>query len=334
MLLRRVARWVARIRAPLAVKLQAAFALLCALLLATGLAGVFTAVVAAARPRWKDEADAQGRHIEVVTDFDTLPPILANAAEVREVLLNLIFNALDAMPGGGTLSLSTRAERGEIHVAVTDTGVGMPEDVAARIFEPFFTTKGPQASGLGLSVSYGIVRRHGGDLTVDSRPGKGTTFTVSLPIRDVPPPDTGGTGAAPAGTLGLRVLVIDDEDSVRQVLRDLLLRDGHQVWEAPSGEVGIGSLEYQPVDLLCTDLGMPGMTGLEVADRVRVKWPGVKVALVTGWGARVEPADLRAHGIDFLLAKPFRTDDVRRMLAQVGRDSAAGAVGAASVSRP
>jgi len=228
------------------------------------------------------------------------------------VLLNLVFNAIDAMPRGGRLTLASWAEGGRVCVAVKDTGVGMAPEVLQRIFEPFFTTKGPQASGLGLSVSYGIIRRHEGEITVESRPGEGTTFTIRLPIRESPPPQV--EGVPKPARAGLRVLVIDDEAEVRETLRDLLEAAGQEVWEAGSGREGLELLERQRVDLVCTDLGMPGMSGWEVAERVKARWPGQKVALITGWGAWVEPEELRAHGVDFLINKPFQLKEILGVL--------------------
>jgi signal transduction histidine kinase/ActR/RegA family two-component response regulator len=284
---------------------------------------LFASVLRVAEPRWKDEAHARGRPIEVVTDFRPVPPVVGDGAELREVLINLVFNALDAMPQGGTLTVSTRRESDTVCLAVRDTGIGMPEDVTARVFEPFFTTKGPQRSGLGLSVSYGIVRRYDGNFTVESRPGRGTTFTVRLPLRPLAPILTEPVVLHPiAHEGGLRILVIDDEEFVRDTLRDLCQAAGHHVWEAPSGREALELLASHSVDLVCTDLGMPGMTGWQVADKVRAEWPGLKIALVTGWGARVDGDDLAAHGVDFLLAKPFRREEILRVLSEVRRAQA------------
>lgn len=272
-----------------------------------------TEVLAVAEPRWKDEAHAQGREIEVVTDL-RVAAAQGNSAEIREVLLNLIFNALDAMPASGRLTVSSRADDGAVVLEVGDTGVGMLPDLISRIFEPFYTTKGPQRSGLGLSVSYGIVHRHGGQLSVESRPGQGSTFSLRLPLRaasvaseDTMPPEN------PAST-GLRVLVVDDDEQVRTTLCDILRAAGHHVWEAASGPEALACLEGQTVDTVCTDLGMPGMNGLRLADCIHTRWPETKVGLITGWGARVERQDLAAHGIAFLVAKPFRKEEILRRL--------------------
>jgi len=282
---------------------------------------LFAAVVAAAEPRWKDEAQVRGVRLEVVQDVRTTAPVVGNPAELREVLLALVFNALDALPEGGTLRLTSWAEESTVCLAVTDTGVGIPEEVQAWIFDPFFTTKGPQASGLGLSVCYGIVRRHGGGIAVESRPGQGTTFTIRLPVREVPPPKPRGRPAPPSR--GLRILAVDDEGEVRETLREILEVSGHEVYEAGSGPEALAILERREVDLVCIDLGMPGMSGWELADRVRAQWPGIRVALITGWGARVEPKELEAHGVDFLIPKPFQIEALLRTLSKLGPASGA-----------
>ena len=196
-----------------------------------------------------------------------------------------------------------------------DTGSGIPGDLLARIFEPYFTTKGPQRSGLGLSVSYGIVRRHRGDLTAESRPGTGTVFTVRLPLAPAESPAAEEPISAVPGARGLRVLVVDDEDLVRETLRDICTDEGHRVLEARSGREALDLLTAQAVDVVCTDLGMPGMTGWQLADQIRERWPHVRVGLITGWGARVQPDDLQTHNVDFLIAKPFRRDQILSVLA-------------------
>jgi signal transduction histidine kinase/DNA-binding response OmpR family regulator len=276
-------------------------------------------VADASRPRWKDEAEAKGRRIQVIIQRGDVPPVEGNGSELREVMLNLVFNAIEAMPQGGILTLKSWTEGGSVCLAVQDTGIGMPEEVAQKIFDPFFTTKGPQRSGLGLSVSYGIVRRHHGEILVDSQPGRGTTFTVRLPIRPTQAHPVEAVPELPHACL--RILIVDDDSEVRETLRDLLLAAKHTVIEAGDGEEALEMLEREPVDLVCTDLGMPGMTGWELADRVKVRWPGLKVALITGWGAQVEPEDLEAHGVDLFIAKPFQVKEILQALDGIAAGS-------------
>jgi signal transduction histidine kinase len=272
------------------------------------------AVLAVAEPRWKDEAHAHGRDITVATRIEDVPPMLGNPAELREVLLNLVFNAIDAMPEGGRLTITAARAGDLVGIAVSDTGVGMVPEVAARVFEPFFTTKGLHRSGLGLSMSYGIVQRHGGEVTVASTPGGGSTFTVTLPFRV---PGAAPSVPVPAATNGggLRILVVDDEDVVREALRTMCQSAGHEVTEAQNGNEAVEALRRQPVDLVITDLGMPGMTGWQLADYIAATYASIRVVLVTGWSARVAPDLLEAHGISALIAKPFRRQDVLAIVA-------------------
>lgn len=271
--------------------------------------------VEVSRPRWKDEAEARGAAIDIVVETGNVPPTAGNPAELREVLLNLVINGIEAMPDGGTLRLATRREGDALFLEVSDTGVGMPLEVKRRVFDPFFTTKGPQASGLGLSVSYGIVQRHGGELTVLSEPESGSTFVLRLPYRQAP---RRSPAPAPAPTRGnLKVLVIDDEPGVRQVLSEIVKTGGHDVQDAGGGEEGLEILAGSPFDVVLTDLGMPGMTGWEVAERVRERWPKMKIGLISGWGPQVETEKLEDHGVDFLCSKPFEIQNILETLAGI-----------------
>jgi signal transduction histidine kinase/DNA-binding response OmpR family regulator len=273
-------------------------------------------VAEASRPRWKDEAEAKGKQIQMTVEKGDVPWMEGHASEIIEVMLNLVFNAIEAMPQGGRLTLRSWTENGSVCLSVQDTGVGMPEEVVRKIFEPFFTTKGPQRSGLGLSVSYGIIRRHGGELQVESRPGKGTTFTIRLPNKPAMPRQAKEVPAPPQ--VRLRILVADDEADVREMLSDILQSGGHTVFAAEDGAEAIETLARERVDLVCTDLGMPGMSGWEVAERVRERWPDLKVALITGWEAQIEPEDLEAHGVDLLIAKPFQVKEILHAVAELG----------------
>jgi signal transduction histidine kinase/DNA-binding response OmpR family regulator len=266
-------------------------------------------VVEVTRSRWKDEAQARGLEYEVAVHPGRTPPIAGDPSELREVLTNVVFNALDAMPSGGRLLLATGADGDRVFCAITDTGTGMTEEVRQRIFDPYFTTKGERGTGLGLSVVYGIVTRHGGEVDVQSAPGEGTTFAIRLPLaRDVVEPVDAVPVAAP-GRRG-RVLVIDDEKEVGDVLCDLLVREGHDVVVCAEAEGGLARLRQETFDLVVTDLGMPGVSGWEVARQVALIRPGTPVAMVTGWGDRIEPAEARARGVGHVLAKPFRGEQL------------------------
>jgi PAS domain S-box-containing protein len=289
------------------------------------LAEVVTEALEITRPRWRDEVQRQGRVIEVQVHLADLPPILGYAPEVREVLTNLILNAVDAMPTGGTLCLAAEVMKAvesasqpslpgvdlpsEVELQVTDTGIGMSEEVRQRIFDPFFTTKGGRGSGLGLSLAYGIMERHGGRIEARSIPGRGTTFT--LRFRTAPKKDA----AAPQEPterqlIPRRLLVVDDDPMVRQTIAGLLRASGHLVTEADGGAAGIAQLEETSVDLVFTDLGMPEVTGWDVARAVRARRPGLPIVLLTGWGehgtGEAQPAGL----VDRILGKPVRLEDL------------------------
>jgi signal transduction histidine kinase/ActR/RegA family two-component response regulator len=272
-------------------------------------------IVEVTRSRWKDEAQSKGIRYEIAIDPAATPAIAGDPSEIREALTNIIFNALDAMPEGGRLTLRTGVEGEQVFCAVTDTGIGMSDDVRQRIFDPFFTTKGERGTGLGLSVVYGIISRHGGAIDVQSRAGHGTTFTLTFPVGE--PPDREvpiRTAGAHPKTTG-RVLVIDDEKEVGDVLRDLLTRDGHSVVVCSDADAGVKRFEAEAFDLVITDLGMPEVSGWEVARQVKLGRPGTRVAMVTGWGDRIDPAEAEARGVDFIVAKPFKRDQIREVVA-------------------
>lgn len=272
-------------------------------------------IIELTRPRWEDEAHVHGVTIETRLESSAIPPVQGEVGPLREVLMNLVLNAVDAMPEGGRITLRTWADDAWVHCSVSDTGVGMTPEVRRRALEPFFTTKGVRSTGLGLSMNYGIVQRLGGELTIDSVEGRGTTITFTLPVahRTAPPPAT-PPAAAPRA---LRVLVIDDEEEVRALLGEMLAADGHDVVEAASGVEGLGCLDGQRgIDVVLSDLGMPGMTGWEVARAVKARHPELPVVLVTGWGEDPvgRPEDRKA--VDVIIAKPVTSVSLRAALAR------------------
>jgi CheY-like chemotaxis protein len=237
------------------------------------------------------------------------------ALELREVVTNLILNAVDALPRGGRIRIVTREHAGRVEMSVADTGVGMSDAVRRRIFEPFFSTKGPRGTGLGLAMVYGIVSRHGGEVLVDTTEGVGSTFTIRLPVGRLPPSDVARASAP--GPASVRVLVIDDEPFVRETLEEILRLQQHDVVVADDGISGLARFREGAFDLVMTDLAMPGMSGWQVAQAVKTARPQVPVVLVTGWGVEVQADDLKRHGVDRVLTKPFRFEDVRDVLAGV-----------------
>jgi signal transduction histidine kinase/CheY-like chemotaxis protein len=273
-----------------------------------------TDVVEMTRPRWQNELEARGVRVETLLELSSLPPAAADPPSIREVLVNLIFNAIDAMPAGGRLVIRTWADEAGVHCAVADTGIGMSAEVRRRVFEPFFTTKGVRATGLGLSVNYGIIQRHGGELTVDTEEGRGCTVTFRLPAaRRAAPP----APAPPVPAAGLRVLLVDDDAAVRSVVADMLAEDGHHVVQAADGRDGLDRLARDArVDLVLTDLGMLGMNGWEVARAVRTSYPGTIVGLITGWDEGLEPKSGESGQVDLIVRKPVTQQTLREVITQ------------------
>ena len=272
-------------------------------------------VVELTRPRWRDEAQMHAIALDVALELGEIPRVAGEAPALREVIMNLLFNAIDAMRESGRIRIATWAADHWAYCSVTDTGVGMSDEVRRRAFEPFFTTKGPQGTGLGLSVAHGIVQRHGGELSLRANDGRGTVVTMRLPQA------LAAAASAPVETPAgppLRVLVIDDESAVRDALADTLADDGHSVIQAATGKDGLARLaEGARVDVVITDLGMPDMTGWDVARAVRAQRPGLVIGLVTGWAVALEMNDDERRAVDFVIAKPYTVEALRTALARV-----------------
>ncbi|HSB06491.1 MAG TPA: ATP-binding protein, partial [Thermodesulfobacteriota bacterium] len=275
-------------------------------------------VIVMTEPRWKDQAQRTGIQIELSTQFEEVPFILGNPSELREVLTNIIFNAIDAMPDGGRLTLSTQHSAEDwVEVRIADTGIGMTEEVKRRIFDPFFTTKGVTNSGLGMSVSYGIIKRHGGEILVESEPGKGSTFAVHLPTGYLAE-DSEAKGPEPVREISpARILVIEDDASVQDILSQMLRAKGHRVVVASDGEEGIERFGTDQFDLVFTDLGMPKLSGWEVGKILKKMNPQIPIAMITGWGAELHRDKMRENGIDIVIPKPFSFEKITQLVSEV-----------------
>jgi len=284
--------------------------------------------VSLTKPRWYDMAQKEGVTVNIELDLDeTLPPIMGNESELRQALINLLFNAVDAIvaKGGklGTIAIRTRRHEDWAILEVADTGIGMDEQTKQRCFEPFFTTKGEIGSGLGLSMVYGIVQRHEGKIEVESELGQGTLFRIWFPI----PKEVAASGAeaevAPAEIPSLRILVIDDDQRVQEALRAMLEHLGHQPVVVDDGAKGIEAFKESlesgtPFDLVITDLGMPKVSGSEVAQQVKELSPNTPILVITGWGAEQKPI----HA-DYALGKPVRLSALREAITKVWHQAAA-----------
>ncbi|WP_428424089.1 PAS domain S-box protein [Methylibium sp.] len=297
-------------------------------------------VVDLTQARWSDMPQRRGMVIRLGIELaPDLPAVLGVESEVREALINLVFNAVDAMPDGGVLTLRTHeggtgAAARHAVVEVTDTGVGMDEDTRRRCLEPFFTTKGERGTGLGLAMVYGVAQRHGADVDIESTVGHGTTVRLSFPIPATEPAASAAPAPPQAPASRLRILIVDDDPMMLKSLCDTLELDGHVVVTANGGQAGIDAFgaARQPdeaFDIVITDLGMPYVDGRKVASAVKASSEATPVILLTGWGQRlVADGEIPPH-VDRVLSKPPKLREVRAALAQLTlRASQAAAAGA------
>jgi PAS domain S-box-containing protein len=269
--------------------------------------------LAITRPRWEEKKVKGGVPLQLELELGPVPMVMGRPAELNEVITNLVLNAIDAMPRGGTLHIRTRlGDHRHAVITVADTGMGMSDDVRKRVFDPFFTTKGEEGTGLGLSVSHSIVERHGGDLRVDSQPGQGTTFTITLPI-GMSQTGESAPGGETRGERKGRILLVDNDPQVLSILGEMLKDAGHHVLPVPSGVEALRVFVPSGFDLVITNVGMPEMSGWDLAERLRAGDPNVPVIFITGWGLQEEDqARCRRLGISALLFKPVPPHDLHR----------------------
>ena len=263
-------------------------------------------------PRWKDEAEAQGIAIEITTELEEISPIKGTRSGVLNILLNLLFNAVDAMPAGGTIMLRTRMDGDEMYLSVADTGIGMDEEMRQRAFEPFSTTKQTVDVGLGLSSIHGMVTNWGGAIEVESAPGKGTTLTIRLlPWQDTPErEDEEGENQRASRR---KLLIVEDDEMVHRVLSQILSKD-HEVEVIMNGRQALEQFAAGQYDVILIDLGLPGVSGDQVAAEVRKKDPTVSTVLITGWVLAEE--DPRLSAFDFHMQKPLHLSLIRDAVTQ------------------
>ena len=270
------------------------------------------------RTRWENEARLRGLEYQVRLEAEAGQSTYGSASELREVFVNLIVNAVDAMPKGGKLSITCRRRNDRLQLQFKDNGMGMPDEVKQKIFEPFFSTKGAQGTGLGLSVSYSIMERHEGSISVVSQPGNGTTFTIDLPAA-VPETSLADVSPVDEEILHLRILVVDDEEPVRETLAEMLLATNHSVELAGSGQEAMEKLRAGSFDFVFTDLAMPEMDGWETARAIRKEWPNMLVILVTGYGPTTVPPVGEEKLVDAIIGKPFDFAQVTSTLNSLAR---------------
>jgi PAS domain S-box-containing protein len=267
------------------------------------------------KPKWKDEPQGREIRIEVVSNLQEIPSVSGNASELREVITNMIFNAIEAMPEGGKIEIRTFKKRRDVLIQISDTGIGITEETKKKIFEPFFTTKPFTNTGLGLSMSYGIIRRFGGEIEIESQLGQGTTFTIILPIGGEEKEEAVSPQAIDKGRRAL-ILVIDDDEFVRNVLSRTLAQANHQVTLAESGEKGVQIFKEGKFDIVLTDLGLPGMSGWEVCRVIKETSPQTPVGMITGWGVEKNQSEMEEYGLDFFVSKPFDFNQILNVVSE------------------
>ncbi len=298
-------------------------------------------VISITQPKWKDQALASGIRIRIETNLQEVPLVAGNEAELRQALINLVFNAVDAMPEGGTIRLRTGVheqkpaaisrggqESGEkihkgsngasqppVFIEVSDTGTGMSEEVRQRCMDPFFTTKGERGTGLGLSIVYGIIQRHEGKIDIESESGKGTTFRIGLPLWTGRKAET-RKKQSEGMSRSLRVLVIDDEPLVREVVTEYLTGDGHTVETATNGREGLEKFQAGWFDLVVTDRAMPEMSGDQLAATIKQIAPDKPIVLLTGFGEMMQTAGEKPAGVGYIVSKPVTLAALREAVAK------------------
>jgi CheY-like chemotaxis protein len=268
-------------------------------------------------------AQQRGVSIDMRLELGTgLPQVAAVESQIRDALVNLVFNAVDAMPQGGPLTLRTRIVAGSkaqiVALEVVDAGIGMDDDTRRRCLEPFFTTKGQRGTGLGLAMVYGVAQRHGANLEIESEPGKGTTVRISFAVAPSPSSVTTGSQRSPIGPT--RILIVDDDPLLLKSLRDALEAEGHYVTAAGGGQAGINAFVEShaagnPFPVVITDLGMPHVDGRKVAATIKTSVPATIVLMLTGWGRRLVAEGDVPPGVDQVLSKPPKLVELRAALA-------------------
>ena len=274
-----------------------------------------TQAIVLTQPKWKDQMMASGATVAIDADLRDVPAIRGSESDLREALINLLFNSVDAMPHGGTITVATRAEPDVIVIEVRDTGRGMSEEIRQRCFEPFFTTKGERGTGLGLAIVYGIVQRHGGTISIESETGKGTLVVIRLPLWKLEGGEPLPVSAAPSRPL--RVLLVEDEPQVCDIEAEYLRGDGHFVETAPNGRQGLKQFGGGHFDVVVADRAMPEMNGDQMTEAIKQISPHTPVVLVTGF------ADMPTDGIggkslpDLIMRKPITQTGLRQAIARV-----------------
>ena len=282
-------------------------------------------VVSLTQTRWKDQALGAGIQINVQTELGDVPTVPANEGELREMLVNLVFNAIEAIPKRGTITIRTEVCGQRLCLTVSDDGVGMSEEVRERCMEPFFTIKHEQNTGFGLGMVYGVVLRHEAEIDIKSKLGHGSAVIISLPLeRSLGEADSEAPKPEPAPLGKLRILVVEDEPLVRELLGVYLREEQHEFVTAVNGREGLEKFREGSFDVVLTDRAMPEMNGDALAAEIKRAKPSQAVILLTGFGDLMASSGEKPTGVDLVVGKPFTLGTLRNAIAKViDRPSAA-----------
>ncbi|HXR03829.1 MAG TPA: ATP-binding protein [Verrucomicrobiae bacterium] len=292
-------------------------------------------VIELTRPRWRDVPQREGISIHIEHAFESgLPPLLSDPTELREALFNLVFNAVDALPQGGTINFFTRSafRPGQdenapperlIQIEVRDNGVGMDEKTRQHCLEPFFSTKATRGgTGLGLAMVYGMMQRHEGNIEIESAPGRGTCIRLTFPVRENVPSATVAPASPANHKRSLRILCIDDESQIQELLKNCLTTLDHKVTTASTGKQGVEMFraamrKKQPYETVITDLGMPDVDGHQVARTIKAESPATPVIMMTGWGTIMKDDGELVAGVDAVVGKPPRIRELNELILRL-----------------
>ena len=284
---------------------------------AVDLAEIVRQAISVAEPKVRSQTESRGVTVEVTAELKASPFVEGEESALREGLTNLIFNAVDALPAGGRITLATSVEAGEAVIRVCDTGIGMSETVRQRCLEPFFSTKDEPGAGLGLSVVYGIVQRHRGKLEIDSAVGRGTTLIIRLPAVNTLPVSSAARANPEKPESSLDILIVDDEPGIREVISAYLRLDGHIVETAAGGREALEKFQRNHFDLVILDRVMPGMNGNQLARSIKQLNRDIPVIMITGFGALIEVTGAEPQAVDIVLSKPVTMAALRTTIGNL-----------------
>jgi CheY-like chemotaxis protein/anti-sigma regulatory factor (Ser/Thr protein kinase) len=262
------------------------------------------------KPRLDEQCQTTDSGIEVMLNLNEIGLIEGSETEIREALINILINAIEAMPQGGRLSIETKQDGEFVVVSISDTGVGMTSDVQRRVFDPFFTTKGLRGLGMGLSIVRSTIERHQGQITVTSEHQKGSAFTLRIPVTKKQKWKEELVESRRNDTNDANILVVDDDKGPRDILYEILTKAGYDVDIANGGKEGLSLIKQKVYNLILADLGMPEVSGWDLASETRRSSSETLVVLVTGWGVQIDTTKLKERGIHNVITKPFSRESV------------------------